>query len=135
MHVASVTGVRPRVLVALFLAACSNVRNGVCYLDGEPDCGGTCPSYDDAVAELRLMPCEPNLDTHIEVGTCGAFRYTLIARGFGVDTEYFDNVGRIVAESLEAEGKAYCDGQAFIQHTGPELNCINVPTETFCPSP
>lgn len=123
---------RHLLLVAFLVAACNNVRNGVCYLDGAPDCGGPCPSYDDAVADLRITPCQPDLGTHIEFGMCGAFRYTLLAQGFAVDTKYFDTLGRFVAESLEAETRAYCDGQAFIQHTGPEIDCTKAPGETVC---
>ncbi len=128
--------------IALFLAlvaGCNSgqtLRDGICFKDDPPDCGGPCPTYSAAAADLRAAPCHARY--HAEIGTCGAYSYTFfsmnnLSMGTSSTAMYFDASGAIVVLVTGGDLSINCGGQtAKTLHYGPELDCVNHATEVIC---
>ncbi len=112
------------------------LRDGICFKDEAPDCGGPCPSYSAAAADLRAAPCQAHY--HAEIGTCGAYSYTFFSTVKGpmsttLTEMYFDASGAIVVLVTGGDLSINCGGQsANTLHYGPELDCVNHATEVIC---
>jgi hypothetical protein len=130
---------RTALLVAIFVAvfgACGSdgatLREGVCYVDDLP-CGTSCPTFDEAAAELRATPCMPYPGA-ASIGTCGPYHYVEVASGFGGRRSLFDASGKLVRESVDNDTpiSTPCDGEAFSVVYGMSVTCETVATEHPC---
>ena len=96
--------------------------------------GGTCPTYDAALAALRvratMRPCYL-----IRVGTCGsAYRFTEESLGgLGLERRYYSaSDGALVAVETESDATSFCGGTSFSIAYGPVPTCTLVQTELLC---
>jgi hypothetical protein len=92
-------------------------------------CEGPCPTYEQAVAQLRERAAQ--LCVSIRIGTCSTgYRYTSDSGGgrSGL-TQYFTNTGQLVGVVRTAPFPAFCDGTNFSITYGTKVSCETVNEE------
>ena len=116
---------------------CEGLGSGCTYAEAwaSTRAGREPPTW--CVSATRRGPC-----THVETGTCGAFRYVKVEidPGCGGSTRYFDATGRLFGVMLVAPNHERDDEGGWSDPIRPSTyghvpRCEHVATETLCVPP
>jgi hypothetical protein len=89
-----------------------------------------CPTYADALAELRELRKNPREWGHAETGPCNGGHYVWKHVWYMSVHEYFDANGTMVGASTSVDNLGqFCDGKSGFARYGVVPECARAPSE------